>query len=66
MKRRHSSHRFWAVLTSFNVLAIIYPLVSLARADNDAAQFLFAVVVVSVFFMLGLIDIVALLMAYSA
>ena len=58
-ERRDSSKRFWAVL------AIIYPIVILTTAESDAGQFLSAVVVVSVAFMLGLIDIVAIFIAYS-
>jgi len=65
MKRRDSFKRFWIVLTSSNVLAILYPLVSLLQAESDAGQFLSAVVVVSVAFMLGLIDTVAILIAYT-
>ena len=47
------------------MLAIIYPIVILTTAESDAGQFLSAVVVVSVAFMLGLIDIVAIFIAYS-
>ena len=65
MKRKGSTRKFWAILTSFNVLTIIYPVASLIQADSDAGQLLSAVVVVSALFMLGLIDIVAILIAYS-
>jgi len=64
MKRTESFKRFWIVLTSSNVLAIFYPLVSLLQAKSDAGQFLSAVVVVTVAFILGLIDTVAIFIAY--
>jgi len=66
MKRRDSSKRFWAVLASFNLLTMIYPIVSLVTADTNPGQFISAVVLLSVLFMLGLIDTVAILIAYTA
>jgi len=66
MKRRNSSKRFWAVLTSFNLLTMIYPIVNLVTADTNPGQFISAVLLLSVLFMLGLVDTVAILIAYSA
>lgn len=55
---------FWAVLTGLNLLALLYPISTLIGADTDAAQFLAAIVIMTVVFMLGIIDIVAITLAY--
>ena len=64
MKKKNITGTFWAVLAGLNLLALLYPMSTLIGADTDAAQFLSAIVIMTVVFMLGIIDVVAITLAY--
>ncbi len=64
MKKKNLTGTFWAVLAGLNLLALLYPIRNLIGADTDAAQFLSAIAMMTVVFMLGMIDVVAITLAY--
>jgi len=55
---------FWAVLAGVNILALLYPISTLSGADTDAARFLSAIAIMTVVFILGVMDVVAVTIAY--
>ena len=66
MKRKESKQTFWRALTTINVLALLYPTISLIRADSGGGQFVAAFVVIGVLFLLALGDAIAVTIVYSS
>jgi len=66
MKRNESKRTFWLTLTTINVLALLYPTITLIRSDGGGGQFVAAFVVIGVFFLLALFDAIAVTIAYSS
>ena len=55
---------FWAVLAYVNILALLYPISTLSGADTEAARFLSAIAIMTVVFILGVMDVVAVTIAF--
>lgn len=66
MQKNKPTERFWTVLGTVNVLAIIYPVSLLLHADSPDAQLLAAFAFVGVGFLLAITDTISILLAYSA
>lgn len=65
MKKNRPTTRFWTVLVTVNLLAVIYPITLLLRADTPDAQLLATFALVGVGFLLVITDTISILLAYS-
>ena len=65
MKKNRFTSKFWMVLATLNILAMVYPIKAYVEADNNSmhARFVAALLVVGVNFVLAMIDAVALAIA---
>ncbi len=59
MKTKKITGRFWTVLTSLNLLALLYPYRSLIQADSYDGRYVAALVYFGALFFLAIIDGVA-------
>ncbi len=59
------TRRFWTTLGIINVVALLYPIVSLTKSDRDSEQFFAALIVITVLFLLCLADAIAITLAYA-
>jgi len=64
MKKKTPTKRFWAVLVTVNVLAIIYPITLVLRADTPDAQLLATAALVGVGFLLAIVDTICIVLSY--
>ena len=65
MAQKSSKTRFWTVLAIVNVAAMIYPVGLYSRAESNESQFLAAIIVLSVAFLLAIMDTVSALVVYA-
>ena len=63
MKRKNPSTEFWRVLTMVNVVALMYPLHLLLRADSVDENFFATCVLVGSLFLLVVVDAVRIVVA---
>jgi hypothetical protein len=66
MKRKENKQTFWLTLTTINVLALLYPTVSLIRSESGGGQFVAAFVMIGVFSLLAIVDAIAVAIVYSS
>jgi hypothetical protein len=65
MKQQKSKHNFWFVLAIINMVAMVYPLSSYLQADSMEDQVLAVFIVAGVALVMGIIDTVSIVFAYS-
>ncbi len=65
MKTSKPSIRFWTLLGIINALAIVYPVQMALRADGRMDSFMATVVLIFVLFLLAIIDVISIVVAYS-
>jgi hypothetical protein len=65
MRRKGPTTRFWMVLATLNVLAMVCPVSLFLRADSDDARLVATFVLIGVVFLLAITDTVSILVAYS-
>jgi len=64
MKRRNGKVKFWMVLATINIAAMIYPInLYIGAQDNDDRGFS-RLILLGAVFLLGITDIVSALVAY--
>ena len=63
MKDDKPSTQFWAVLTTMNVLALLYPIHLLLHAENPGQSFLATLAFVGLVFLLAVLDVVSIVIA---
>jgi hypothetical protein len=63
MKTNKPTAEFWAVLTVVNVLALIYPIHLLLRANNADENFVATCVLVVSLFLLMVVDAISIVVA---
>lgn len=59
MKTKKINGRFWTVLTSLNLLALLYPYRSLIQADSYDGRYIAGAIYFGALFLLAVIDGVA-------
>ena len=59
MKTKKITGKFWTVLTSLNLLALLYPYQSLIQADSHDGRYMAGVIYFGALFVLAVIDGVA-------
>jgi len=64
MAHKSSRTRFWTVLAILNIAAMVYPVGLYIQAESNDSQFLATVVVLSVAFLLAIMDTVSALVVY--
>ncbi len=60
MKTKKITGKFWTVLTSLNLLALLYPYRCLIQADSYDGRYIAAVIYFGALFVLAVIDGVAI------
>ena len=65
MAKKGPTNRFWSVLGTLNILAMVYPVVLTRQANSDGAQLMATCVLAVVLFLLAIIDTISVLLAYS-
>ena len=65
MTKKGPTGRFWSVLSTLNVLAMVYPVILSRQADSEGAQLVATCVLVVVVFLLAIIDSISILLAYA-
>ena len=63
MKRNKSNSQFWPVLTTVNIVALMYPMNLLLRADSVDENFVATCVLVGSVFLLMVVDAVSIVAA---
>lgn len=64
MARKSSRMRFWTVLAIINVAVMAYPVTMYIRAESNDSQFYATLIVLSVGFLLAIMDTVSGLVVY--
>jgi hypothetical protein len=64
MSQKSKKTRFWTILTTVNIVAMIYPVTLYFQADNSDAQFFAAIVLLGAAFLLAITDTVSAIVAY--
>ena len=64
MARKSSRMRFWTILAIVNFLAMVYPIGLYVQAESNESQFFASVVMLSVAFLLAVMDTVSALVVY--
>ena len=64
MARKSSRMRFWTILAIVNFLAMVYPIGLYLQAESNESQFFACVVLLSVAFLLAVMDTVSALVVY--
>lgn len=63
MKNTKPSPQFWTVLTTLNVLALVYPIHLLLHAENPGESLLATLAFIGLVFLLAVIDAVSIMVA---
>jgi hypothetical protein len=64
MARKSSRMRFWTILAIINFLAMVYPIGLYLQAENNSSRFVASVIVLSVAFLLAIMDTVSAVVVY--
>jgi hypothetical protein len=64
MSQKSNKTRFWTILTTINIAAMIYPVTLYVQAENSEAQFSAAIVLLGAAFLLAITDTVSAIVAY--
>lgn len=64
MRPRSQKARFWTILATINVVAMIYPVTLYFQADNGDAQLFATIVLLGAAFLLAITDTVSAIVAY--
>lgn len=59
------TRRFWTTLAGSNVAILAYPIIMFMRSGGDSEQFLAAMILMVVVFLVWLIDTIAITLAYA-
>lgn len=65
MATKRPTQKFWVVLITVNVLAMIYPISLVLVAESDYARFLGTLALVVIVFLLAITDTISILMGYE-
>jgi hypothetical protein len=65
MKNTKPSTQFWTVLTTVNVLALIYPIHLLHHAENPGESLFATLAFIGLAFLLTVVDAVSIMIAYA-
>lgn len=65
MRRKDPKTKFWTTLTLVNLVAMICSISFYLQADSGSAQFVAAMVLVGVAFLLAIADAVSAIIVYS-
>ncbi len=63
MKRNKSNSKFWPVLTTVNIVTLVYPINLLLRANSVDENLLAAFALMGLVFLLMVVDAVSILVA---
>jgi predicted neutral ceramidase superfamily lipid hydrolase len=63
MKRNKSNSKFWPVLTTVNIVTLVYPINLLLRANSVDENLLAAFALIGLVFLLMVVDAVSILVA---
>ncbi len=64
MTRKTKKTRFWVILATINIAALIYPVSLYVQADSNNRQFFAAMILVGAAFLLAITDTVSAIVAY--
>lgn len=59
------TRKFWTTLALFNIATVVYPIFGFITSNGDSEQFFAALILITVFFLLWLVDTIAITLAYA-